>query len=113
MASSIYNKQILALQAAASINGNGASDPVTYGCSITRTATGTYKLILPTGEGLSDPQTFTQVAVKGGGGSTAPCFAVVSDEADTIKTVVTFNASGVVTDSSVEVYLQRSTVNPF
>lgn len=110
MASSSYNKQLLATQAAATINGDGTT-PISYGCSITRTATGVYKLILPTGEGLIDAQTFTHVTTKGG--SSTPAYGVASDESDFIKTVITLDAGGLLVNSSLEVIIDRSTINPF
>ena len=117
MASSTYNSQLLALQAAGSINGDG-STPITYGCSMTRATTGVYKLILPTGEGLIEAQSFTTVTAKAGGGGlgTAPsAIPVVSDESNFIKTITMFNGtSGTAPeDCSIEVILNRSTINPF
>lgn len=108
MSVSSYNKQLLAIQAAATINGDGTT-PIAYGCSITRTATGIYKLILPTGEGLTDAQTFTQVSAKGPG--VAIC--MVSDESDFIKTVRAVSDASAAMDTAVEVVVQRGTINPF
>lgn len=105
-----YNAQVLALIAAASINGDGTT-PITYGCSITRFSSGVYKLILPTGEGTIDAQTFTRVGGKG------PTQAVIvaSDEADGYtKTFTAFdNGGGGPTDTAIEAVVQRSTINPF
>jgi hypothetical protein len=105
-----YNTQILALQAAGSINGDGTT-PITYGCSLTRFSSGVYKLILPTGLGIIDPQSFTKVTAKG----PDTTFPVVSDEADTYtKTITMFDVGGDgPTDSAIEVFVQRSTVDPF
>lgn len=108
MSVSSYNKQILADQAAGSIFGDGTT-PITYGCSMTRTSTGIYKLILPTGEGLIDAQTFTTVTCKGPG----PASAVASDESDFIKTVTVVNDAGSVVNQNVEIVVRRSTINPF
>jgi hypothetical protein len=105
-----YSSQILATVAAATINFDGTT-PITYGCSITRTSTGVYALILPTGEGLIDAQSFTWVTAKG---PNQVCL-VVSDNADGYtKSVSAFaNTGGALTDSSLEMVVQRSTINPF
>ena len=109
MSQSSYNRQILATQAAAWISGDGATS-FPLGCGVTRTATGTYKLILPTGEGVVDAQTFTNAQAKGATG----LYAVVTDESEYIKTVRVFdNTSGSIpTDADVEVIVQRATINP-
>jgi len=117
MAVSSYNKQLLALQAAAYINGDGTT-PVTYGCAMTRFASGVYKLILPTGEAVNDDQSFTTVTAKaghGGLGATASANAVVSDESDFIKTITMRDGTTGTTpaDCAIEVTLQRSTINPY
>lgn len=119
-----YSRQILATVAAASINGDG-STPITYGCSVTRTSTGIYKLILPTGEGVVDGQSFTQVTVKPFVPFANPTWhdngiAQVSDESDYIKSVSVQRMSsdspdtitGVLVDKSIEIVVQRATVNP-
>ncbi len=114
MFGSAYSSQILALQAAASIDYDG-STPITYGCAITRFSSGVYKLILPTSLGVIDGQSFTRVTAKmtpGNAGSV--CLPVVSDETSHIKTITMFdNAGSGPTDMSIEVVVQRSTVNPF
>ena len=117
MAVSSYNKQLLALQAAGYINGDG-STPVTYGCTMTRFASGVYKLILPTGEAVNDDQTFSSVTAKAGHGglrATNSAIAVVSDESDFIKTITMISGTTGTTpvDCAIEVTLQRSTINPF
>lgn len=104
-----YSSQILATRAAAAINADG-STPITYGCSITRFATGVYKLILPTGEGLIDQQSFTHVTGKG----PSQAVFVTTDENEYIKTISSFaNTGGTAVDSNLEVTVQRSTINPF
>jgi hypothetical protein len=104
-----YNPQILALQAAASINADGTT-PITYGCAITRFSSGIYKLILPTGLGVIDAQSFTKVTQKG----TIGVAVIVSDESDFIKTISCFsNVEAVLVDTAIEVFEQRATVNPF
>jgi len=109
MSQSSYNTQILATLAAAQITGNGASS-ITFGCSITRTEQGTYKAILPTGEGISEDQSFTRVQAK----SESPVFAVVTDESAFIKTIRVFDNTGSSTpvDSDVEIVIERATINP-
>jgi hypothetical protein len=104
-----YSSQILATVAAAEISADG-STPITYGCSITRFATGVYKLILPTGEGLIDEQSFTHVTGKG----PAQAVFVVSDESIYVKTVSSFaDTAGTAVDDAIEVVVQRATINPF
>ena len=109
-----YDKQLLGIQAAASIQGDGTT-PIAYGCGITRTATGVYKLVLPTGEAVTDAQSFTLVTTKGFGSAAAPgvALATASDESDFIKTVVTTDTAGLVVNCSIEMMLFRSTINPF
>ncbi len=109
-----YDKQLIAIQAAATINGDGTT-PIAYGCSITRFGTGVYKLILPTGEALVDAQTFSTITCKGDGTGTpgADAFAMASDETDFIKTAVVRNNAGVLVNTGVEMIIQRSTINPF
>ncbi len=105
-----YSSQILATVAAATINFDGTT-PITYGCSITRNSTGIYSLILPTGEGLIDAQSFTWATPKGPN----QVVLVASDNADGYtKTITAFaNTGGAVTDSSLEIVVQRGTINPF
>jgi hypothetical protein len=104
-----YDAQILSIVAAGAIQFDGTT-PIAYGCSMTRTATGIYKLILPTGEGLIDEQSFTIVTNKGPGQSVL----VVSDESIYIKTVHSYaNTGGADTDTTIEMYVLRSTINPF
>jgi len=105
----MYNPQILALQAAASIQSDG-STPITYGCSITRFSSGVYKLILPTGLGVIDAQSFTKVTGKGPN----QVVIVASDETFHIKTFTCFdNTSGNPEDTTIEAAVQRSTVDPY
>jgi hypothetical protein len=105
-----YSSQILALSAAASIHADG-STPVTYGCSITRIATGSYALILPTGEGLIDEQSFTTATPK------AALVALnVSDDANGyFKYInsVSLSDGTTATDAAIEVIVHRATVNPY
>ena len=104
-----YSSQILATVAAAAVGADG-STPITYGCSITRFATGVYKLILPTGEGIIDQQSFTHVTGKG----PAQSVFVVSDENEYVKTISSFtDTTGAAVDDAIEVVVQRSTINPF
>lgn len=120
MSQSSYNAQLLAIWAAAFIDGAATTGtflptPITYGCSVTKNATGVYKLILPTGEGLIDAQSFTSVQPKANP-TALPLIACVSDESEFIKTIVTFSAvnSGTTpTDANIEVVIRRSTINPF
>lgn len=115
MASSTYNQQLLATVAAAQIYGAGSSpipSTVTFGCSVTRFATGVYKVILPTGEGQADDASFTRAQPKS---DSVGLMAVVTDESVYIKTVRIFDVAGSGTeplDADVEVVVDRSTINP-
>lgn len=115
MASSSYNRQILATVAAAWVKcGSGAlltAFPI--GCTVTRYATGIVKIILPTGDGIVDLQTFTKVQLKGDSSTTPPQTAYVTDESELVKTITTFGGSGgtILTDTEFEVVVDRSTIN--
>lgn len=107
MAGSSYNSQILAVQAAASIQGDG-TNAVTYGCNIARTGLGTYVLTLPDGDGLVDDQSFTRVQVKG---SVGACATVVDTDLLN-KTIFVFSAGGTgALDAAIEVVVERATIN--
>jgi hypothetical protein len=110
MSQSSYNAQILATVAAAQINGDGTS-PLTYGCAITRSGFGLYRVILPTGEAQSNDASFTHVTCKGGPG----LMASVTDETAYIKLITTSDsallAGTVATDVSIEVVVERATIN--
>jgi hypothetical protein len=107
MSVSSYNKQLLATQAAAWIAADGSTSfPI--GCSITRIATGQYRLTLPTGEGLVDIQTFSRAQVKG----TTPFVATVVDVSELEKDILTFATGGsTAADAEIEVVIERSTIN--
>lgn len=111
MSQSSYNAQILATVAAAQINGDGTS-PLTYGCSIIRFATGTYKVILPTGEAQTNDASFTHVTTKGGPGLMA---SVMDEAGGYIKTITTSNsvvsAGTIAMDVDIEVVVERATIN--
>ncbi len=106
-----YNVQILALVAAASIDPLGLT-PICYGCSFTRIVSGTYKIILPTGLGVVDGQSFTHVTPKAGLAAT-PAVITVSDESDLIKTIFAVDNGGGQTDTGLEVTVQRAVRSPF
>jgi hypothetical protein len=111
-----YDTQILAMVAAAFISSDG-STATTYGCAITRNSTGVYTLILPTGEGLIDPQSFVRVTAKASivtTGITTPVMTVATNLADTFsKQVNCFsNNDGSPTDSDLEIVVQRTVTYP-
>lgn len=110
-----YDTQLLAIVAAASINGDGTTG-ITYGCAITRNGTGIYTLILPTGEGIIEPQTFMRVTPKASstGIFQVPVLIVATNNADTFsKQVSCFsNNGGAPTDCAIEIVVQRSVINP-
>jgi hypothetical protein len=115
MASSSYNRQILATVAAAWVKCSGGSLVTAFpiGCTVTRYATGIVKIILPTGDGITDVQTFSRVQVKGDSTTTVPMTALVTDESELVKTITTFGGSGgtVLVDAEIEVVVDRSTIN--
>jgi hypothetical protein len=114
MASSSYNRQILATVAAAWVKCyQGTLTAFPIGCTVTRYATGIVKVILPTGEGIVDLQTFSRVQLKGDSTSTVPMTALVTDESELVKTITTWSGSGgtVLTDSEFEIVVDRSTIN--
>jgi len=104
-----YDQQILALVAAASIDPLGFT-PIAYGCSITRIVSGTYKVILPTGNGVVAGESFTRVTAKAGVGA-FPVAISVSDESDVIKTIMLEDNAGGQIDSGLEVIVQRAVGN--
>ncbi len=105
-----YSTQILATQAAARSSGLGLTPTtVTYGCSFSRIGTGIYALILPTGEGVVDEQSFVQAT------NTGPGFAylVCSDQDQYTKVITAYSTGGVATDTGISVSVRRATVDPY
>jgi hypothetical protein len=101
-----YNQQILALVAAASIDLAGLT-PIAYGCSMTRIACGIYKVILPTGNGVVDGQSFTRVTPLNPSTGTGVVI-VVSDESNEIKTISVWDTAGSQASCQLEVKVERA-----
>jgi hypothetical protein len=101
-----YDQQLLALVAAASIDPLGFT-PICYGCSFTRIVSGTYKVILPTGNGVVADESFMRVTAKAGDAAT-PAILTVTDESDLIKTIFAVDTGGGQTDTGLEVIVQRA-----
>ncbi len=105
-----YNQQILALVAAAGLDYQ-ALTPICYGCTATYISSGIYKIILPTGLGVDQAQSFIRVTAKSdpNNGSPVGVALTVTEESDTIKTVlVTSNNGGGPTTSAIEIVVMRS-----
>jgi hypothetical protein len=100
-----YQRQHLSLYAAGFINAAGTS-VVTFGCQLTRIAAGEYGVLLGTGDGQVEAQTFTFVTPK----ATAARYPVVEDTSNNLKTVRVFTSVPSQVDTGIEVHLYR-TVN--
>jgi hypothetical protein len=103
MADESYERQHLALQAAGFINSTGATQ-TTFGCSMTRSATGVYAMVLGDNDGVDQFESFGSVTVK----SANPFAASMQDTSNTVKTITTFNPSGLAADVDIEVILRKS-----
>ena len=103
MADNAYERQHLALQAAGYINALGTTQ-TTFGCTMTRTATGVYAMVLGSDDGVVNDESFTDVTIKG----TNPRTAVVDDTSNTLKTIRVFNPSFAAQDNEIEVILRKS-----
>lgn len=99
-----YQRQHLSLFAAGFINASGSS-VATFGCGLTRLATGVYGLILDASAGLANNETFTFVTPK----ATAARYPVVEDTSNTLKTIRVFTALPSQVDTGIEVALYRTT----
>lgn len=105
MAEASYERQHLALHAAAYINGAGTT-AVTFGCQMTRIATGHYGLVLGNDDGLVDDESYTFVQVKG----TAARNAVVNDDSNTLKSIRVYSSGSptVLADAAIEIQLYKT-----
>lgn len=97
-----YDRQHLALFAAGYINAAGTT-AVTFGCQMTRIATGHYGLILDADNGLVDDESFSFATVK----NTDPRSAVVEDVSNGVKAIRVFTLVPSAIDSDIEVALYR------
>jgi hypothetical protein len=100
-----YQRQHLSLFAAGYINAAGDT-VVTFGCQLTRIASGEYGVILGASDGLVDNETFTFVTAKAGAATRYP---VVEDTSNTLKTVRVFSSVPSQIDTGIEVALYRPT----
>lgn len=105
MAEASYERQHLALQAAGYINGAGTT-AVTFGCQLTRIATGHYGLVLDANNGIVNDESYTFVQPKG----TNPRNAVVNDDSNILKSirVYTTGSPTVLSDTDIEIQLYKT-----
>lgn len=103
MADNAYERQHLALHAAGYINALGTTQ-TTFGCTMTRTATGVYALVLGADDGVVNDESFADVTVKGAN----PRAAVIDDTSNTVKTIRVFNPSLAAQDTEIEVILRKT-----
>ncbi len=110
-----YDTQLLALVAAAAINADGTT-AITYGCAITRTNTGLYTLVLPTGMGIIDEQSFTRITPKASVTNPAqpPVVVVASDLSDNLTKQIScfLNSDATLADCGLEIVVQRTATYP-
>jgi hypothetical protein len=103
MAYASYERQFLSLYAAGSINGAGTT-AVTFGCGLTRVATGVYALTLAADSGLLNDESFTWVTPKTPLPSGAPkALITVEDTSNLVKTIFVDSMTRV----NLSVYLSR------
>jgi len=103
MAEASYERQHMALHAAGFISGDGATT-TTFGCTMTRVATGTYAMVLDASSGVVSDETFLQVQPKGG----TPRNAVGTDTSNQVKTIVLRDDVDSLADAAIEVALFKS-----
>ena len=110
----------LATVAYAEVEGvAGASTATNSGVSTTRTAAGTYVVVLPTGitQGTSRDLIFVQPKANNDGTSVTAKMAVVDDSLEATKTIAIFsgdptNAAVTRIDSSFSILILRTTITP-
>jgi len=109
-----YNKELLATVAYAWINASGAS-AFGQGCSIQRTTTGIYRLTVPTGSGLVENQSFTQVQLKFAANSPSPAGrnCIVAEIDENIRDVHVFDAVDSHVDTDLEVVIRKGTASEY
>jgi len=108
MAYASYERQHLALWAAAYINAAGTT-LIAFGCSMVKAATanaadGKYYLSLGAGDGLVPDEIFCFVQPR----TTAPRFAVQSDQDNLTKEINVFNDTATSLACDIEVAVYRS-----
>jgi hypothetical protein len=110
MAYASYERQFLSLYAAGFINGAGTT-AMTWGCGLTRVATGVYAATLSADAGLVDDESFTWVTPKTAVGvSGAPkALITVEDTSNLVKTIFVDSMTRV----NLSVYLTRPADNEF
>ena len=103
MAEASYERQLLALQAAGYINGAGTTQ-VTFGCQMTRMATGHYALLLDDNNGVVSDESYVFVTPKG----TAAASVTVNEVSNTRKDIYAWNMTGGALDTDIEVTMFKS-----
>lgn len=114
----MFSAPNLALVAYAEVHGaNGNSTTCNSGVTTTRTALGTYVIVLPTGMFQGQARDVILVQPKGPNGALVPKMAVVDDILSATKTIAIWNgipseveASRV--DSDFSVLILRTTISP-
>lgn len=108
----------LATVAYAEVNGSdGNSTTCNSGVTTTRTASGTYVVILPTGLFQAQARDLIFVQPKGPDAAMTPKFAVVDDSLDATKTIAIFDGnpqavSSTRTDANFSILILRTTIAP-
>lgn len=97
-----YQRQHLSLFAAGFINAAGTTQ-VTFGCQMTRIATGHYGLLLNDDNNLEDDETFAFATPK----ATAARYISVNDDSNSLKTIRVFTSAPAEVDTDIEVALYR------
>lgn len=108
----------LATVAYAEVNGSdGNSTACNSGVTTTRTAAGTYVVILPTGMFQAQARDLIFVQPKGPDSALTPKFAVVDDILDATKTIAIFGGDPSVAattrvDANFSILILRTTISP-
>jgi hypothetical protein len=103
-----YERQHLALYAAGFLRGEDGGTRVSFGCELTRIATGIYGIIFGNDAGLIEEESYTQVTVKSRVGASGAPKVILSVE-DTSNTVKTIFASGITVASAALTMLPVNT----
>lgn len=108
----------LATVAYAEVNGSdGNSTTCNSGVTTTRTAAGTYVVVLPTGMFQAQARDLIFVQPKGPDGAMVPKMAVIDDVLDATKTIAIFGGDPAVAgttrvDSNFSILILRTTITP-
>lgn len=109
MATSPYNVQQLATAAYGWINATGAT-AAGFGCSMTRLATGLYRLALGASDGILEGQSWISASViqnaSSAGRYITPCFV-----SNTVRDFAVRTDAAVDTDTDIEVVVWKTSVN--